>query len=116
MISTAAHQSYKSFRKTKVIKHIYNEQRKQTKQLTHQIFSKFAEWENDIYNNLTKAAKTNGHFKVYHRENIPKRWNVNNERRMGPIFAVADIKYAFQDMFDTAEFYRKKFNIPSKFY
>lgn len=72
------------------------------------------EMENEIFANLTIGAKSNGHFTVYNHETVPKHWNVNNEQRMGPIFAVADIKYAFQDMFDTAEFYRKKYNVSSK--
>lgn len=35
-------------------------------------------------------------------------------RRLGPIFAVADIGYAFQDQMATAKAYEKKFNIKSE--
>lgn len=78
----------------------------------HFIF--YAAKENEIFVNLTKAAKENGHFNIYNHENLPERWNANNARRLGPILAVADIKYAFQDMFESAEYYKKAFNVPSK--
>lgn len=67
----------------------------------------------EIFANLTKAAEKNGHFKVYNQKNIPARWHANNPTRMGPIFAVADIGYAFQDLMDTAKYYEQKMNISS---
>lgn len=39
---------------------------------------------------------------------------MQNERRMGPILAVADFKYAFHDMISTAEEYKDKYNISSE--
>lgn len=35
-------------------------------------------------------------------------------RRMGPIIAVVDIKYAFQDMIRCAEYYQIQHKIPSE--
>lgn len=67
--------------------------------------------ESEIFANLTKAADKNGHFKVYNHKNIPARWHANNANRMGPILAVADVGYGFQDMIDTAKYFEKRFNI-----
>lgn len=69
--------------------------------------------EKKIFAKLTKAAESNGHFKVYNRKNIPARWHVNNPKRMGPILALADVGYAFQDLRDSAEYHKKEFNISS---
>lgn len=33
---------------------------------------------------------------------------------MGPITVVANVNYAFQDMFSAAEYYQKEFNVTSK--
>lgn len=68
----------------------------------------------EIYANLTKAAKENGHFKVYNHQTLPKRWRADNQRRMGPILAVADIGYGFQDLMRSAKYYEEKFNITSE--
>lgn len=78
------------------------------------IKSSLTEWEHEIYVNLTKGAKKNGHFSVFNVTNLPKRLMATNERRFGPIIAMADIEYAFQDMFQSAEYYRKKYGVPSK--
>lgn len=64
--------------------------------------------------NLTEAANRNGHFKIYHKDNIPARWHANNPNRMGPIIAVADIEYAFQDLFEAAKYYERAYNISSE--
>lgn len=50
---------------------------------------------------------------MYNHKTILQRWHVNNTQRLGPIIAVADINYAFQDMAETAEFYKKTYKIPS---
>lgn len=70
--------------------------------------------QNKIFAKLTKAAEQNGHFKVYDRNNLPAKWHMQNERRMGPILAVADFNYAFHDMIFTAEYYKETYNISSK--
>lgn len=62
---------------------------------------------------LKTAAEQNGHFKVYSNYELPNRWNVNNSDRIGPITAVADENYAFQDMYNSAIYYEKTFNISS---
>lgn len=70
----------------------------------------------ELYANLTKGAQENGHFKVYNSTNLPKRWHANNKRRIGPILAVADMNYAFHDMFEASEDYRRKYNVSSKIF
>lgn len=74
----------------------------------------FLALQEEIFNNLTKAAEANGHFKVYDHKNLPSQWHMQNKRRMGPILAVSDLKYAFHDMITTAEYYEKEYNISSK--
>lgn len=68
----------------------------------------------EIFANLTKAAAINGHFKVYNHKNMPERWHANNQVRLGPIIAVADVGYAFQDLMNWAIDYEKKYKIPSE--
>lgn len=70
--------------------------------------------ENEIFANLTRAADQNGHFKVYNKENIPGRWHANNTVRLGPIFAVADVEYGFQDLIEAAKYYERAYNISSE--
>lgn len=74
---------------------------------------RFTALQADIFTNLTRAAKENGHFKVYDRQNLPPQWHIHNDRRMGPILAVSDVDYAFHDMIATAKEYEKIYNIPS---
>lgn len=69
---------------------------------------------NATLNKLKKASQQNGHFNVYSNDELPKRWHANNADRIGPITVVADEKYAFQDMYDSALYYEKIFNISSK--
>lgn len=71
--------------------------------------------EDEVFTRLTKAAKENGHFKIYNEKNIPARWHANNTMRLGPIIAVADIGYGFQDLWDYAEYFKKKYGVPSEF-
>lgn len=70
--------------------------------------------ENEIFANLTRAADQNGHFKVYNKGNIPARWHANNTDRLGPIFAVADVEYGFQDLIEAAKYYERAYNISSE--
>lgn len=51
---------------------------------------------------------------MYNQNNFPSRWHANCTRRLGPILAVADIDYGFQDLMENAKYYAKKYNIPSK--
>lgn len=50
-------------------------------------------------------------FRVYRREEIPKKYHYGNNTRIGPIFVIAEVGYAFQNLLDNIEFYKKKFNI-----
>lgn len=74
----------------------------------------FSALEDEIFVNLTKAADQNGHFKVYNHENLLERWHANNPHRMGPILAVANADYAFQDLWDDAKTKEKKHNLTSE--
>uniref|UniRef100_A0A6B2E7P6 Putative ectonucleotide pyrophosphatase/phosphodiesterase n=1 Tax=Phlebotomus kandelakii TaxID=1109342 RepID=A0A6B2E7P6_9DIPT len=66
---------------------------------------------NEVYQNLTREATRNGHFKVYSNDELLARWHFNNSARSGPITALADPGYAFQDMYEAAEWYAKKYNV-----
>jgi ectonucleotide pyrophosphatase/phosphodiesterase family member 5 len=69
---------------------------------------------NKVYEQLLVAAKTNGNFKIYNQKTLPERWNFQNDRRTGPITAVAELGYAFQDMWDSAKYFEKTYNVSSK--
>lgn len=71
-------------------------------------------FENEIFANLTRAAEQNGHFKVYNRDNLLDRWHANSARRMGPVLAVADAGYGFQDLMRKAIKYKRKHHVPSE--
>lgn len=68
--------------------------------------------ERALFVNLTVAAKAQGHFKVYNRQTLPTKWNMNNPRRFGPILAVADLKYAFQDFVNDTKIYGQSIAVP----
>ncbi|CAK9820842.1 Ectonucleotide pyrophosphatase/phosphodiesterase family member 5 [Anthophora plagiata] len=67
--------------------------------------------EETIYQALKEAAERTMGFKVYKREEIPKKYHYRNNTRIGPIFVIAEVGYAFQNLLSTIEFYKKKFNI-----
>ncbi|XP_012530934.1 ectonucleotide pyrophosphatase/phosphodiesterase family member 5 isoform X2 [Monomorium pharaonis] len=64
-----------------------------------------------IYQKLKSAAEQTKTFKVYKREDIPKKYHYGNNTRVGPIFVIAEVGYAFQNLNDAIEYYKKKFNI-----
>jgi len=64
-----------------------------------------------IYEKLLAASKTNGHFRVFRNKELPGHWRMNNKQRVGPIMAVADIGYGFQDMHKFMELQRSRFNL-----
>lgn len=64
-----------------------------------------------IYQNLKSAAEETLNFKVYRRHEIPQKYHYGNNKRVGPIFVIANVGYAFQNLYDTIEYYKKKFNI-----
>lgn len=55
--------------------------------------------------NLTKAAETLRTFDAYTDDQLPERWHVRNTVRFGPCVVVAKPYYAFQDMFELAEWF-----------
>lgn len=54
---------------------------------------------------LRTVAATNKHFKVYTNDELPAKWHFRNDRRVGPITAVASLGYAFHDLLQTAQHY-----------
>lgn len=67
--------------------------------------------EGEVYEKLKKAADDAMTFKVYKREEIPKKYNYGNNTRVGPIFVIAEVGYAFHNLLNTIEFYKQKFNV-----
>lgn len=65
---------------------------------------------------ISEASKQNGHFSIYTAETLPDRWHIANDHRTGPLLAVADPTYAFQDMWTQIEFYQKAFNTTCKLF
>ncbi|CAD7090634.1 unnamed protein product [Hermetia illucens] len=63
----------------------------------------------EIFNRLVNASNTLGHFKVFKQPNLPERWHVKMPR-FGPIVAVADLNYVFQDLYKAIEYYKKTYN------
>ncbi|GAB1867832.1 Ectonucleotide pyrophosphatase/phosphodiesterase family member 4 [Camponotus japonicus] len=64
-----------------------------------------------IYQKLKLAAEQKKTFKVYKKEDIPEKYHYGNNNRVGPIFVIAQVGYAFQNLNDAIEYYKKKFNI-----
>lgn len=64
-----------------------------------------------IYQKLKLAAEQTKTFKVYKREDIPKKYHYGNNTRIGPIFVIAEVGYAFQNLYTAIEYYKEKFNI-----
>ncbi|KAF5297357.1 hypothetical protein FQR65_LT01287 [Abscondita terminalis] len=65
--------------------------------------------EDEVYQQLKNASDDNGHFTVYKKNDIPSRWRFKNNPRVGPVYAVAEEGYGFQDMFQLAKYYSDKF-------
>lgn len=53
---------------------------------------------------------------MYKREEIPKKYHYSNNTRIGPIFVIAEVGYAFQILYQNIERYKKKFNITGNIY
>lgn len=64
-----------------------------------------------IYQSLKLAAEKTKTFKVYRKHEIPEKYHYRDNKRVGPIFVIANVGYAFQYLYDTIEYYKKKFNI-----
>lgn len=72
-----------------------------------------AGYEYEVWTTLSKAARDKP-FNVYTNNDVPPRWKVNNERRLGPILAVADPPYAFEDLLELAKWFQKTRQIPGR--
>ncbi|KAL2725018.1 bis(5'-adenosyl)-triphosphatase enpp4-like isoform X1 [Vespula squamosa] len=64
-----------------------------------------------IYQNLKSAAEETMNFKVYRKHEISQKYHYGNNKRVGPIFVIANVGYAFQNLNNTIQCYKKKFNI-----
>lgn len=64
-----------------------------------------------IYKKLLNVSLTTKKFKVYLNEELPTRWHFRNDFRVGPITVVADLGFGFHDMYESAKFYEKAYNI-----
>lgn len=51
----------------------------------------------DILQRLERASTEIGHFRVYTHNNVPERWHLQGNQRMGPIMLVAELNYAFRN-------------------
>ncbi|KAJ8940355.1 hypothetical protein NQ314_010737 [Rhamnusium bicolor] len=67
-------------------------------------------FEEEIYNSLKAASVNNGHFKVYKKEDYPKRWHYKNNPRSPPILVMSDVGYALDDLIITAPKYAEYYN------
>lgn len=68
-----------------------------------------------IYQKLKSAAEETKTFKVYKKEDIPKKYHYGDNIRVGSIFVIAEVGYAFQNLYDTIEYYKREFNITGNF-
>ena len=71
----------------------------------------FLEKKYAIYDTLKEASKSNGHFDVYLKEDVPEHYHFANNPRNGPILVIAKVGYAFQTMYQSIEWYKSAFNI-----
>ncbi|KAJ8924970.1 hypothetical protein NQ315_001135 [Exocentrus adspersus] len=67
-------------------------------------------YEEQIYSSLKTASVTNGHFKVYKKQDFPKRWYYKKNPRSPPILVMADVGYALDDLIIAAPKYAEHFN------
>lgn len=65
-----------------------------------------------IYKKLLNSSETLKNFKVFLNDDLPERWHYNNKDRVGPITVLADLNYGFHDMYESAKWYEKVYNIP----
>lgn len=64
-----------------------------------------------VYTKLKQASAETKTFRVYKRDEIPQKYHYGNNTRVGPIFVIAEVGYAFQNLLTTIERYKEKFNI-----
>ncbi|XP_018564085.1 bis(5'-adenosyl)-triphosphatase enpp4 isoform X2 [Anoplophora glabripennis] len=67
-------------------------------------------YEEQIYNSLKTGSVANGHFRVYKKEEFPKRWNYKDNPRSPPILVMADVGYALDDLIITAPKYAEHYH------
>lgn len=69
--------------------------------------------ETEACQNLTKAAEELKTFSAYEENEVLERWHVRNSIRFGPCVVVAKPYYAFQDMFELADWFFKEKGVKS---
>ncbi|XP_014251891.1 ectonucleotide pyrophosphatase/phosphodiesterase family member 5-like isoform X2 [Cimex lectularius] len=67
--------------------------------------------EDEVFNVLDKKSKELKNFKVYKRNDIPDSFHYKKCRRAPPILALAEPKYAFQDLYENIKWYIEYFNV-----
>jgi ectonucleotide pyrophosphatase/phosphodiesterase family protein 5 len=77
-----------------------------------QVVPDFASDREIIFQQLQNASMKSKNFKVYLNEELPERWHFKNDLRVGPITVVAELGYGFHDMYESAKWYEKAYNIP----
>ncbi|KAL1139516.1 hypothetical protein AAG570_006499 [Ranatra chinensis] len=65
----------------------------------------------NVFQILNKAANSMKTFKIYKKDTIPEHFHYKKCERAPPILAVAEPKYAFQDLYKMIEIYKKEYNI-----
>ncbi|XP_012271475.1 ectonucleotide pyrophosphatase/phosphodiesterase family member 5 [Orussus abietinus] len=63
-----------------------------------------------IYQKLAVVSNKTRHFNVYKRANIPHEYHYGNNLRVGPIFVVANLGYAFSSLYNFIPDYEKAYN------
>uniref|UniRef100_A0A8D9F2M4 Ectonucleotide pyrophosphatase/phosphodiesterase family member 5 n=1 Tax=Cacopsylla melanoneura TaxID=428564 RepID=A0A8D9F2M4_9HEMI len=63
--------------------------------------------EDEIYQMLSKAAAKLTTFQVFKKEDMPERWHYKNNERTPPILALANVDYAFKDIWDEIKWFEK---------
>ncbi|KAL1459977.1 hypothetical protein WDU94_011919 [Cyamophila willieti] len=66
--------------------------------------------EDEIYMALSKAAAKMTTFQVFKKQDMPERWHYKNNERTPPILALANVNYAFKDIWEELAWV-KKYNV-----
>lgn len=79
-------------------------------------FVTLAAYDERIYNLLKNDTVVHGHYRVFRKNELLDRWHYKHNKRVPPIFLLADEGYAFQDIKQAAEKYSKENNFKGKKY
>ncbi|XP_075216748.1 ectonucleotide pyrophosphatase/phosphodiesterase family member 5-like [Lycorma delicatula] len=66
----------------------------------------------EVLENFRKAAnRSNSHFRVFTKEEIPDRWRYKKSPRVSPMLLLADNGYVFSDIYKSLDWYHKSMNV-----